>query len=387
MNILILPSWYVSEKDPVNGSFFREQALALKKAGHNVYVIDATLQSRKNYFSKRNFRLLKYEDEGLKVYSNVMPALGFGNNHPVIYKIFKKKAFTALKAMRKDGVEIDLIHAHSFFPAGTVAVDIKKEFNIPFVITEHSSALLKREVDEFDKAHLNRTLKQCERFICVSKRLGEEVKAITGYEGDIEVIPNMVSNEFKLQCNEKLSDEFKFISIGRLDEGKNHILLLKAFNSTFKGNPKVKLDIVGEGLLKDKLKEYIEANSLEDQVRLLGSKTRKETARLLNKSQVFVLPSLYETFGVTYIEALACGKPIIGTRNGGAESIIKEYNGILVDNNDEEALYKSLVKIYKEYDSFKEEEISRKALKEYSEESVCESLLETYEKVIKKELR
>ena len=58
-----------------------------------------------------------------------------------------------------------------------------------------------------------------------------------------------------------------------------------------------------------------------------------EVAEEMRRCDSFVLASEHETFGVVYIEALACGKPVIGTYNGGDEDIIKDYNGIIVEKN------------------------------------------------------
>ena len=66
----------MTETNETLGSFFREQALILAKRGVNVIVADATLQGRKDYFSKRCFKMIKSKDQELTVYSYVIPALG-----------------------------------------------------------------------------------------------------------------------------------------------------------------------------------------------------------------------------------------------------------------------------------------------------------------------
>ena len=95
----------------------------------------------------------------------------------------------------------------------------------------------------------------------------------------------------------------------------------------------------------------------------------------------FVLPSDFETFGVVYIEALASGTPVIATRNGGAECIVTEGNGILTDVGDEEALFSAMLSLYKEYDKYDTESISKKCIDVYGEEIVGEKISALYERI------
>ena len=70
--------------------------------------------------------------------------------------------------------------------------------------------------------------------------------------------------------------------------------------------------------------------------------TRDKIAEILRASDCFVLPSKLETFGVVYIEAMACGVPVNATRCGGPESFVDDWNGALIAINDHEALVNSL---------------------------------------------
>ena len=85
---------------------------------------------------------------------------------------------------------------------------------------------------------------------------------------------------------------------------------------------------------------------MEKQIKLLGRLSRLRTAEEVKNSDAFVLASVNEPFGVVYIEALACGKPVIGSRNGGAEFIINSSNGLLVDVDNREQLAKAMKYLY-----------------------------------------
>jgi len=103
-----------------------------------------------------------------------------------------------------------------------------------------------------------------------------------------------------------LHDGFSFVSIGRLDEGKNHQLQIEAMQKI-----DAKLYIIGDGILREKLEEQIVDLYLEDKVFLLGK--QKNPYKYLSKADVFLFSSNREGFPNVLAEALACGLPVIST--------------------------------------------------------------------------
>ena len=101
----------------------------------------------------------------------------------------------------------------------------------------------------------------------------------------------------------------------------------------------------------------------------------------MKRCNVFALPSEHETFGMVYIEALACGKPVIGANNGGAEDIIKKYNGIIVEKKNIEDLSRALLRIKDDYSMYDKEEIREKTILSYSEKMIVEKLKGVYKEV------
>ena len=95
----------------------------------------------------------------------------------------------------------------------------------------------------------------------------------------------------------------------------------------------------------------------------------------------FVLASEHETFGVVYIEALACGKPVIGTYNGGADDIIKDYNGIIIEKNNIGKLKDALIQMKNDYRTYDENEIREKTILSYSEEVLVGKLKGVYKEI------
>lgn len=126
----------------------------------------------------------------------------------------------------------------------------------------------------------------------------------------VKTIPNLLDQErIREKTSEKAEfrdDTFSFITVGRLDRGKNHALLLEAMKEI-----KAALYIIGDGVLEGSLKQMIKEVKLEKKVFLLG---RKENPyAYLSQADAFVFSSNYEGFPNVLLEALACGLPIIST--------------------------------------------------------------------------
>ena len=377
MTILIVPSWYKTESNPILGSFFREQALMLNATDQKVIVADATFQGRADYFSKRCFKLQKYDDDGVLTYSYVVPALGAFKSKDGGSGRYYKNLKKIYKRITADGYQIDLIHAHSYLPAGTAAVRLGKEENIPVVVTEHSSAVLEKDLTPYRVNLLKNVVRDSSTFICVSNALKKAVLELISKERELVVIPNAVSKKFSCENVEK-GDKFTFISIGNLVESKRFDLTIKAFAESFAGNHKIQLKILGDGILRESLQLLAQKYNVEEQVVFEGRVSRESVIQELRNSNLFVLPSDYETFGVVYIEAMACGLPVIATKNGGAEDIVSEDTGYLIERNNMEQLAQIMQTAYEEYDAFDRIKIAEICQQRFGEKEVADKLIKLY---------
>lgn len=123
-----------------------------------------------------------------------------------------------------------------------------------------------------------------------------------------------IYNPFNLEMIDKMSKEeveikkkrFTFVTVGRLNHGKNHRLIIDAINDI-----DADLWIIGDGELKEEIKKYIEVQKLEDKIYLLGKK--QNPFSFLSKADCFIFASNHEGFPNVLVEALACGLPIIST--------------------------------------------------------------------------
>ena len=157
--------------------------------------------------------------------------------------------------------------------------------------------------------------------------------------------------------------------------------LVRAFSKAFSKESEVFLRIGGDGEKRGEIERVIEECNIKDKVTLLGLLSRDEVLEEMNRCNGFVLASEHETFGVVYIEALAVGKPVLGTKNGGAEDIIKDYNGIIVENKNEDALVEGLIKFKNNLSKFDSKVIREKAIENYSQEVIVNKIKEIYRSI------
>lgn len=383
MNILIVPSWYKTKSNPTLGSFFFEQAKMLNAIGHNVIIADVTLQGRKDYFSGRCYRLIKEEDKGVLVYSYVIPSFGRSNSTDAGWDVTFRNLKLIYARILRDGYKIDIIHAHSYLPAGVAAVHLGNELGIPVVVTEHASDVLNRCLNDKRIELLKYVVSGCNRFICVGNRLKQSVVEMTDCkQKNIQIIPNVVDPIFKYKEEEKIRDDYTFISVGNLVPSKRFDLTIDAFSELYKKFTNIRLNIVGDGPLRKSLEDHVKHLGLTDRIIFYGRINREAVAKLLQESDCFVLPSDYETFGVVYIEALAVGLPVIGTKNGGAEDIITSDNGILVDKNNSTQLSEAMQELYCKLSKYDRKQISYKTSNKYGQKNIGKLLESLYKDLL-----
>ena len=377
----MIPSWYKNQNNQIKGSFFREQALMFQKRGHNVYIVYVELHSASE---KINNRIETYNDCGLYTLIYHTHSYGYARNMIVYKNVMHIMYKNLVKRVLDVCGSIDIIQAHSFMPAGIVACGIGKKYHIPVITTEHSSKVHTMKLDAIERKYLHQTVTESNRFVCVSESLKNSVQEVCGNKTHIIVIPNNLSSDFTYKPQLKRRT-FQFVCAGNLIEEKRQIFLVDCFSKAFPYED-VSLIIAGIGKLRPILERQISKLNEEKRIQLIGLVPREEMPILLNESSAFVLLSTNETFGVSYIEALACGCPIIATKNGGANEIVTTDNGILVNVDDEKETIDALRYVFYHYYQYDLENISKLSQIKYGEEAIYERTLLLYLDVIKEYL-
>ena len=380
MHIMFIPSWYSNVRNKVHGSFFKEQASELQKAGVKVTVAYNEVWPLTMIGKIHEEKGLNYNiEDGLKTYRyknyNYIP------KNALMFKVFNKRMEKLYKEIVKKEGPIDIIHAQSSLWGGISAAYISEKYNIPLVITEHSSVERGPYVKNSYVPFIKDSYKKAKKVITVGNGLKNEIQALSG-RNDIEVIGNLVDLS-KFTIKKRIQNEkFIFFSLAFLEGEKRFDTLIKAFAKKFK-DKEAMLYIGGDGSQRAWLEALAQENGVKKQIIFLGALSRDDVAKWMNKCDCFVLPSRYETFGVVYIEALASGRPVIGALNGGAEDIINNLNGYLVPIYDIDKLAEKMLELYKKIDSYNEEEIRSDCLKRFSPEVIVNKIISVYKEVLK----
>lgn len=385
MHVLVIPSAYPTEEVPLSSIFYKEQAIAIKDQGNKVGVIfSETRRVSKvnlNMISKNHFQIRKYNENGLVTIRlhgwNVFTMRGKSG-----INLWVKQSMKLFERyVQSEGLP-DIIHVHSALYGGLVAREIKKKFNIPFVITEHSSAVLQGELRKHDIPILKEVYNDADYIISVGEALK---KSIGKYSfSKVEVIPNIVDvNRFSIDIAKKNKD-FTFISICHLKENKNVDLTIKALKEVSKTITNIKLLIVGDGPEKEKLINLSKESGINNIIEFLGAISREELSEYINKADAFVLPSKYETFGIAYIEALACGLPIITSKCGGPEDFFSGEIGYMIPNTNVNELKNAMINMINNINKFDPNNLRAYVKDRFSKEVVAGKVINVYSNVLKR---
>jgi len=345
VHVLQIPSWYVTPAAPVRGIFFKQQALALADAGHQVGVVYPELRGVHTLHRGRvRYGHQELSEGAIRTYRY------YGFRLPRRPSGFRRRwteFATRLGRMyvARHGTP-EVIHAQSALFAGEAARDLAEELGVPYVLMEHSSAYLRGSLTPLQTASTNRAVEAARAVVAVSKTLKAALQRITDRE-NIEVIPNVVdTSRFAPPAYPRDQRTFRFVCVAMLGPHKNVQLLLRAFDRAFSGDDHVLLDIVGDGSERRRLENVVGEMQQRHRVSFLGSLDTDGVANALERSHCCVSSSDVETFGVTLIEALAAGLPVIATRSGGPQDIVTREAGHLVAVGDEAALADAMRTVY-----------------------------------------
>jgi glycosyltransferase involved in cell wall biosynthesis len=204
----------------------------------------------------------------------------------------------------------------------------------------------------------NAVLRRTHAFIAISSDIRDELiqyGKIPAHK--IHHIPNCVDTSIfhpvnlsgKLEIRKNLGLPQKDVLViytGRLVSYKGLFTLLKSWEQVCKEHGNASLLLVGGGSLdiyncEDDLRDYVQGNNLQDCVSFIGEV--QNVSHYLQAADIFVFPTEKEAFGISLIEAMACGLPVISTDIGGLKDILEhQYNGLVVQSKDCQHLFQAL---------------------------------------------
>lgn len=325
-----------------SGVVATELGLALSKKGHNIHFITYNLP----------VRLEALRD----------PNINFHEVNVPDYPLFKYQPYElALSSRLVDVVksnQIDILHVHYAIPHAYAAYMAKKMLidmgiQIPIVTTLHGTDITLVGSHPFYRPAVTFSINHSDRVTAVSESLKEDTLRLFEIRKNIQVIPNFIDID-KIKSKGKpcerillASKEEKILShISNFRPLKRILDVIAIFEGV---HPKVKskLMMVGEGPEKQKAVQYVKEKGLEERVLFLGNSN--EIEKILCYSDLFLLPSEKESFGLSALEAMAHGVPVISSNTGGISEVnIHGKTGYLSEIGDIQDMTKNALKLLKD---------------------------------------
>ena len=387
--LLVITPDFPDEKNRYIGSIYvKDQVENLKLFFKKIIVICPVLFSFKIMPNDRY--CMDYQYDNVSVYyprcffiPRMVPGMGYKRKLD-----FDLRPRAVLKCIQKHEIGFDLIHAHFTLPSAHCADILKEKYHVPYVITANEdSGWLQEEIDLADPRIENAWV-HADRIMTINRR---EIPKLIQYNlRTISVPYGFIQKYSPLDmhaCRNVLNvphDAKIVFTFGILQKRKGLEYLIEAMDVIRRTRDDVQCYIGGKAEYERSYETFIRKRvtelNLEDRVHFLGFMHGPDIPTWINACDLFVLPSLEEGFGIAQIEALACGKPVIATKNSGSMDILTDPNvGILCERADSVDFARGiLLGLSRSWDPEKIVEFSQK----YRGENVAQMILSVYRDVL-----
>lgn len=361
-----------SKENPLLGIFELDQAKALNSIGHEVVLLSMDFRSIRR---RRPLGYNSYKIEGVSIEELSLPIGNLPRNLLIGIGEYGIKKLMKL-ASDKYGLP-ELLHSH--FIINTCIMSRIVNNDIPFVVTEHSSEI-NSELTKSQLLQYKAAYSKADALISVSCSLKNRIKEL--FDVDSQCIHNIVDvNSFTRKSFDTRvikKNVFTFITVAGLSFNKRIDLVIGAIKKLNDDGFNTELIIVGDGSEKKNLDNLTATLKIKKKVRFAGKISRNEIGEIMKEADCFVLPSRSETFGVSFIEAMASGLPVIATRCGGPEDFVNKKNGLLIPVDDLDALVLAMKKMIINNLSYNRKEISEYAVNTFSPTSIAKQIEKIY---------
>ena len=299
--------------------------------------------------------------------------------------------------------EADLVHAGFPSPYNAFSASIVSAIRrTPAILTWHNdlppvTATAGAIVYTHDRLVLPTYIRTFKRIISTSKKYAESSRTLNKYAEKVRIVPNGVDcdtfhphlNPSPIRQRLNLAEKKIILFVGALSKWHSYKgldVLINAFAFANKLRRDISLAIVGDGGLKPIYQRQVSELNLTDKVLFAGDVSDQDLPSYYAASDLLVLPSKdrSEGFGLTILEANACGKPVIGSEVGGIPDVIHhEYNGLLVPPSNPEALSATIIRLV-ENDSLRREmgRNGRRFAEEHDWSKVAEATEKIYDEAL-----
>lgn len=281
--------------------------------------------------------------------------------------------------------DYNIIHAHTLFSDGGITYEIYKKRKIPYIVAFRQSDVSFLKYKPWLYFYGKKILENSSRIICLSPTLKIKLNRYYGkkFEEKIEVIPNGIDSEFINKSENKVKllktdTIINLVYVGSFIKRKNLHKIIEYVNNA---NGRFILNVVGGGGEKKYIEKINRLIKNSKFVKYYGIiENRKKLIDIYDKSNIFILPSINETFGITYIEAMSQGIPVLYVKGTGIYNYFKKDNpGEIVDVNDYSTWDSAIDKVLTNYAFYSKNGI--KHSKMFSWAKISQKYFDLYKKI------
>ena len=380
--ILWLCSWYPNKTDPFEGDFIQRHAKAAAICNdiHVLRVVNDDNGIVTNDIKTEITNSPGLTEEIIYIKKNVS---FFGKlTHLMRWLNIHKKAIKNYIAQQGNP---EIVHVHVPVKAGLLALWMKRNYGIPYIVTEHLG-IYNDKVEEgkyvgrpaWFKSASKKIFSKASSFLTVSRFLGDGVNNLvtpTKYT----VIPNTVDIRLFF-LKEKPTSKLRFIHVSNMVPLKNVDGILEAAKILQK--EKVYFELVLVGPHPPAMQKMIETNGLQVNVSFRGEVPYNKVAEEMQKANALILFSDIENSPCVIGEALCCGLPVIATNVGGIPELVDNNNGLLTEPKNAKALAATMKEMMMNYKRYNRSKISAQATATFSYEVIGKMFDEVYESIV-----
>ena len=385
-------------------SFVFDEVYRLAKKGVNMYVIRGKIEGGSISYGIHFHGIEKLiNPQALNVFmKNIMlyPPISLVRN-PI--HIYWENLYASNVSKIIEKYNIDLIHAHFAYREGLVGLLAKAKTKKPLIVTCHGYDILFEPTIKYGvrlsrriNSIVHKVLNSADAILTASKATFNECKKIVSDTDKIYLIPNGVDvekfnphiNGFNIRRKHRI-EGYTVVFTLRGHVPKNGLeYLIKAVPRVLSEKKNVIFVIGGDGPLRRYHERLATKLNVKEKIIFTGIIPQNLVPYYYAMSDIVVVPSLQEAFGLVVTEAMACGKPVIGTRVGGIpDQIIDGYNGFLVKPRSPEEIAEKIIYLVDNPDEARHMGMNGRRIVEerFNIEKRVEKIISIYEEVLSAE--
>jgi len=379
--VLWLPSWYPNKLAPFDGDFIQRHAKAAALYDDILVIYGVPDENKPTAGVDKTITTNGRLAEHIIYFKKTAGLLGRVRAFFQWNRLLKK---TIKQYVKEKGNPV-IVHVHVPMKAGLIARWIKRQYDVPYIVSEHSTHYRMGSPDDFfDKnfiyrKEVTRVFREAAAVTNVSVTMGNIIKSLFNLR-HVQIISNTADTSLFNYVSSG-NKKFRFIHVSTLTESQKNITgIIRGIQKLSKGRKDFEFIIVGP--VSKELKELMEAPGVEELVDFTGEISYADVSKQMKMASALVLFSRYENLPCVIIEALCCGLPVIATDVGGVKELINMKNGMLVQSDNEEELVGAMTRMIDGYNGFHREQISSNARQRFNYLTIGKQFHDLYQQVL-----